>query len=370
MLRSLNIALSFLLVSFFGCSAGSDSPSSAKGGINGEKYLTSVWQEESLDYSKIKSVLLSSFNNVAFDSLDGELKIPTIIHRVWVTNPNAPRELPEKDLVKLEQNINLFKSSKFSWGFKLWINVEPEKIPMTQKRCAELGVEIISIDTLDTDLKPALDNLILKKRYVAASDTIRIEAIRTLGGIYVDNDYTFYNLVDKYVTNYDSVFGVHLVEPAILGNAFLAASPGHPIMKHAHELLLRNLLGLGISPVPHYISCPGSRMTQILMSTGPWMLTIAAQAAINQNGMRDLILPYGTIFMWPNLKDNPKVLLQVYNKSKMPHCIDDKTGFLVPGNCSAPKWIDVIGNDDYQGSWSSGLVEDPIEACPVPLLGV
>lgn len=287
-------------------------------------------------------------------------RIPPISHLVWITDPSNPAEFREKDLERLAERVKLFSHGAYNWKFYLWVNVDEKLLPKTRERCAGLGVELKNIDTLQSPLRLLAQRLAKDKKYVLASDIIRILVVSENGGLYTDNDYSFYQNIDIYIMNFDSIFGFDGHRQVSLGNAFIAAVPRHPVLLAAYKLLMRNLLGVRENgeTMPHYITHPQNLLVQILMTTGPIMLTLAAHKAVNTDGNKDLIFPHGVVLMC----DTPPPSVQ-----KVSYCEENGSWFV--GKCANPINMAALGNDSYQGSWVAKGFFEPLDKYPVPLIG-
>lgn len=193
---------------------------------------------------------------------------PNFKHFFWTNNPNI---VPEKLLTLPNIEIKLVNEFK---GTTLWKN-------------------------FDKTLNNAFKSSIL---FPQASDIMRLMAVQKYGGIYHDLDYEIYNASE--IVKYTKAFNFfdakeHSFWDTFVGNAFIAASPNHPIINTAVELVHRNLNPSKVTFLPEYVARPYSRFEKVLFETGPVMLTIAYYKANNQDGNNDMVFPWYTLYNYP-----------------------------------------------------------------------
>ncbi len=133
-------------------------------------------------------------------------RIPKIIHQIWLGS-----KVPEK----FKDWMNSWASIQ-GWEYKLWTDKEVEKFPMHNRALYEKA-----------------------KDYGEKSDILRYEILYNEGGLYVDVDFESIKprLLEHLNKSYDFYAGFEPIEhrqnisSPLLGNAILAAVPGHPILQ-------------------------------------------------------------------------------------------------------------------------------------------
>lgn len=330
-----------------------------------------IWLQEKMRLGDLKKELFSNLPKTRILEEKMESKIPLLSHLVWLTNPSKPVEFREEDFNRLEKKISLFKQGKYQWKFFLWTNADEKSLPKTYQKCADLGVEVRSIESLDASLIKVAKTLVGNKKIGAASDIVRVILLEQEGGIYSDNDYSFHANMDIWIGNFNSVFGFYDHSIPFLGNAFMAASPRHPVLRELKELLVRNIFGTSGGrkvSVPFYITHPKDFVSQTVMTTGPVALTIAVQKAINLDGNEDLVLPHGVLFMSPSTPLG--VIRNAYQQASLLFCERKESSgdWQLSNNCLNPLSLKAMGNDTFGGSWVAPEQHTPTIFFPLPLL--
>ena len=128
-----------------------------------------------------------------------EAVIPRIFHHIWV----GPNPLPDE----YRDYRETWRHHHPDWEMHLWTE-----------------------DNLPTDLvrKEAYERL---RRPAERSDIIRLEMLLRFGGLYVDTDVECLRSIEPLLEGID--FCTSYNRPGMLSNAFIGASPGHPILEQA-----------------------------------------------------------------------------------------------------------------------------------------
>jgi mannosyltransferase OCH1-like enzyme len=154
--------------------------------------------------------------------------VPKIIHQIWFGDPSKKPELTKGWESYTSQG----------WQYRLW----------TEKDLDEAAT-FVSKRNLDL-----IKTLISKKNWWAASDILRYELIRHMGGIYIDCDFHAPTFANKSIP-IEAVFrmkGVTFVtehhgrnigsnSALFVMNGILVAPPNHPIFSHACETIEENI---------------------------------------------------------------------------------------------------------------------------------
>jgi len=151
-------------------------------------------------------------------------KIPHILHHIWFTNPNSPREITTDSLNVVIQNKNLFSTGTEKWTHIVWTN-DPSLIPISAQTLRENGIEIRSIAAHDDGsyLYQQVQTKIQEKEWGIASDLFRYLVVYKLGGAYADLNFGFYKNISDFTYKFD-YFAKDFI------NYFFAAKPEHPIL--------------------------------------------------------------------------------------------------------------------------------------------
>ena len=166
-------------------------------------------------------------NNLCSVTQSKSLKIPKIIHQIWLGS-----EFPEK--------YKLFQQSWIKhhpdWEYKLWQEADIEKLPLHNRALYDAA-----------------------RNYGEKSDIARYEILYMFGGLYVDTDYECIKPCDIFHYSYDFYIGIQPLDTnsAQLGIGLIGAAPGHQLLNYA-------IKGLPAS---------AQQTQQIVVKTGPFYFT-------------------------------------------------------------------------------------------------
>lgn len=166
-----------------------------------------------------------AINNPSKITCDTQLKIPKIIHQIWLGSP-----FPEKYRAFQQSWIR----NHPDWEYKLWTDEDIERFPMVNRTMYEAATN-----------------------YGEKSDIARYEILYQLGGLYVDTDEECLKPFDPLHYCYDFYIGIQPLDTnsVQLGIGVIGSKPQHPFLK----------LVLG--------SLKKSTTKQIIARTGPIFLT-------------------------------------------------------------------------------------------------
>ena len=236
-------------------------------------------------------------------------KIPLITHHIWLTNPDNPRNM-EEDYIRWMENSIKFNPVKDGWQHYLWIQ-DKKLLPDLVKRLTKNNSIIIK--ELTEDVLSQIDNriefenaLYIKRKFGMASDILRVELLNIFGGFYMDTDYEALQSLKGLAKMYHFIAAQEPMSHFV-NNAFLAASPNHPVLKKMIELIKRNY---NQETRPDYMKIKDGKNEVIfdenrklsesiwatILVTGPFMTTLAIANAIGQENMVDIILPPDLIY--------------------------------------------------------------------------
>jgi len=148
-------------------------------------------------------------NNLTAISGQATLKIPKIIHQIWLGGP-----LP--DVFKKLVETWFVHHLGGDWKYKLW----------TDEDVASFGL-------YNKALYDASDSVGVK------SDILKWEIMYRYGGVYVDTDFECLKSLEVLHYTYDFYTGLQPLDTQFvqLGAALYGSVPGHPILKHCIETI-------------------------------------------------------------------------------------------------------------------------------------
>jgi mannosyltransferase OCH1-like enzyme len=171
-----------------------------------------------------------------------QVKIPKIIHQIWLGSP-----FPEE----YKQFQQSWKKYHPDWEYRLWTEEEIQKL------------NLINQDLYDASVN-----------YGEKSDIVRYELLYQFGGLYADTDFECLKPLDILHHTYDFYIGVQPLDTNFsqLGIGLMGSVPGHPLMRHC------------IGGIRH------NNTRQIILRTGPIHCTKVFHRYAGQ-GMLDIALP-------------------------------------------------------------------------------
>lgn len=134
------------------------------------------------------------------------LKIPKIIHQIWLGSPVPP---------VYEPFMRSWQEKHPDWEYMLWTDENVHTVfPLYNQQFYDEA-----------------------ENYGTKSDILRWELLYRFGGLYVDMDYECLNPMDELHYAYDFYTGIQPLDAIFLqlGAALVGSAPGHPILKHCIE---------------------------------------------------------------------------------------------------------------------------------------
>lgn len=182
----------------------------------------------------------------ARDLRETELKIPKIIHQIWLGSP-----LPEEFKILQESWINYHLDR--GWSYKLWTDED-----------------VANLELYNQEFYDATDN------YGVKSDILRWELLYHFGGVYIDTDYECLKSLDELHYTYDFYTALQPLDTLFvqLGAALVGSRPGHPILEHCIETIRQDW---------HHKGAP--------KKTGPVHFSKSFYAVAGKNGSKDIAFP-------------------------------------------------------------------------------
>lgn len=222
-----NIFLSLILSLTFAIHAQNltihdDFPSLLGKHLKGWQYADSDRDFEQLDlymdvYQKNKSL--------QFQPKD-ELRIPKVIHFIWL----GPKNFPRNSIA----NIRSWVAHHPDWRFYFW--TDRDRIAPVE------GLEVRYVK--DFSFRRLKDLYLESNNWGEKSDLLRLEILSQQGGLYADHDMVCVRPYDNLHSVYDFFACVGTPHPRVSGycitacNGHFGAKPGHPILERSMDLIL------------------------------------------------------------------------------------------------------------------------------------
>lgn len=155
-------------------------------------------------WKMLENLYSENITNLTY--VDNSLKIPKVIHWIWLGSP-----LPKR-YIELQKT---FKELHPSWQVKIWTDQDIEPFKLKNK---------IAFDAATN--------------FGEKSDIFRYEILERFGGVYCDTDFKCLQSLDllHYVCEFYT--GIAYDREAILYNGLIGASPHHPIIKKCVDCLI------------------------------------------------------------------------------------------------------------------------------------
>ena len=162
--------------------------------------------DSNLLYHSLKG--LYNKNNLSNIIPSKEVRIPKIIHQIWLGSP-----VPECFKAYMSSWVEFHLDG---WQYMLW----------TEKEIAEL-------DLYNKQFYDDTDN------YGIKADLARIEILYLYGGVYVETDFECLRPLDILHYTYDFYIGIQPLDSQFLqlGIGIIGSRAGHPILKHSIEAI-------------------------------------------------------------------------------------------------------------------------------------
>ncbi len=164
-------------------------------------------------------------NKELIDRERGELKIPKVLHFIWL----GPKPFPRESI----ENVRSWIAHNPDWKILFWTDRErPLPHPLMQKMWVK--------DFKFLKLEPRFHN---SDNFGEKSDVLRYEILYQLGGVYVDHDVKCMEPFDPLNRAFDLYCGLELPIATSLStsiwptNNIVASAPAHPILQFCLDWL-------------------------------------------------------------------------------------------------------------------------------------
>jgi len=153
------------------------------------------------------------------------LRVPKIIHFVWI----GPKPFPRESI----ENVRSWIGKHPDWTIKFWTD---RTRPLPHPQMQLVRIQDLHFSHLFECYKKS-DN------YAEKSDLLRYEILCSEGGVYADHDVRCLESFDPLCRAYDFFCGMELPFPisfissVLPTNSILGSRPGHPILKRSMEWL-------------------------------------------------------------------------------------------------------------------------------------
>lgn len=162
-------------------------------------------------------------------------KIPRFLHHIWVTNEEVCREIAEEDIIKLKNTHVIFAKNGKEWQHIVWTN-NKNLIPNSVKKLEKEGIIVRELSEISKDFKlnQEIEASIKNKLWGLASDMLRLEIIKIVGGIYADVNFVFNRDLEREIHRYDFFTNAYSFPASMhVKQQFLAAKSQHQILEGA-----------------------------------------------------------------------------------------------------------------------------------------
>ena len=244
------------------------------------------------------SILNAKYKNLQVTS-SLNLKIPRIIHHVWVTNRKTRREIPDEDIQHVLDTKNTFSQKDSSlgtythpqeaWEHIVWTN-DKSLIPRSVDKLQKEGIKVKDLSEIDKNfkLKQEVNDLIEHNKWGMASDFLRLEIINTKGGVYADLNYVFDRKIENEVHKYDFfATSFDMLEQSYwIQNNLFGSKAHHPILEDAILSAKDNL-----AIYQKYDATLGLDIFESTVRVSGSLLTLSYYKKANQIGNINVVYP-------------------------------------------------------------------------------
>ncbi len=292
-----------------------------------DKHVLSMREIE----DELQGIRLKYVSELDKDVSDKKYKIPPILHVIWFTSADNPREISQHNIDKILNNAEMLQLNGQPWKLILWTN-DHTLIPNTTEQLKEFEVKHFDEVTFSNPvIRQNLVKAIKAKDYGIASDHLRYPVLKEYGGLYTDVDQKFFGSLDKFMKTYHLFSNLEAAEFNFISNGVVAAVPNHPIIDKALEAIERNMVIQ--ENTPNYAKYPCNLFEKSVLASGPGMWSATFYNNAHQKGMKDIVFDRHVLCGGTQAKDHDP-LDENYNSTNIPSIgfQDNKTTWLKKGD--------------------------------------
>lgn len=169
-----------------------------------------------------------------------EIKIPSSLHHIWLTNPEKPQQISAKQVEAIIATAELLLTDQVNhFVYNIWTNIRSlesfDRIT-THSNIAVRSIEELNLSQLQENL---ITHLISNQYWGMASDYLRYIIVEQQGGVYADLGAEFYRSPGLDLFKWD--FFANEWHGYLAANNFFAARAHHPIMQCLVNTVTDNL---------------------------------------------------------------------------------------------------------------------------------
>jgi hypothetical protein len=227
------------------------------------------------------------------------LKIPSIYHVCWISNPSKPNSFP----IALQENLqSIYNRTRGT--FYLWSNLDHNLLSI-KKSFSFLNVRDIQELTSYNKFSSLFNEYLRNNIPVGVADITKLMALKDYGGMGIDGDFLFHNNPIILNTVLDFYAGAHTLQT--IGGGYIASKQNHTIISKSLDIIAGNY-GLDSSSyehayMPKIVSCHG-----LIEYTMQGSLDLAYYLENNKNGNIDLLLDSSYLH---ELNKNPSLSIEI-----------------------------------------------------------
>jgi len=234
-------------------------------------------------------------------SLPAIPRIPLNLFSIWLTNPMDPKE-PDPQMIEIAKTSAKNNRRSDGWNYYFLVQ-DPALLPKTIETLEGTDIQVVKFsDLLGTlEAESEFTECLAECKFGMASDILRAEALMKMGGGYLDIDLQVFHSLKPYFYAYHSLFGVEPMSEFI-GNAFMASSPNHPIMREIIRLIKRNFVTKKSGNKKFYTEISSYEELNTILQTGPCVTTVAFHNAADRDENIDIAMPPEALYPGVSLR--------------------------------------------------------------------
>ncbi len=205
----------------------------------------------------------------------GEVRIPKVVHFIWI----GPRQFPRESV----ENVRTWMAKNPDWTFNFWTDrLRPLPCPGMRLRMIR-DLQFLKLQ----DCFAKADN------YGEKSDLLRYEILYQEGGVYVDHDVKCFKSFESLNRAYDFYCGIDMPYTSSLPscifttNNLIGVKAGHPILKNCMEMLADRWDQIERD----YPGADRDSMLNRVLHRTFWLFGEAVKQFSGQESNRDIVFP-------------------------------------------------------------------------------